>query len=72
MEASPTLDVFGKCLLVERIEGTWQTCLLGADRKRSPVNVGITASAAERELVQSFDDLYHEAVTNAQRIRQIA
>ena len=25
MGTSPTLDVFGKRMLVERIEGTWQT-----------------------------------------------
>jgi hypothetical protein len=58
-----TLDVFGKRMLVEWLEGSWRTYLLGADGKRSLVNVAIPASVTEGELVQYFDDLYHEAAT---------
>jgi hypothetical protein len=57
------LDVFGKHMLVERVDGGWQTHLLGADGKRSPVNVAIPAGVTEAELMQYFDDLYHEAAT---------
>ena len=63
MSASVRLDVFGKCLLVERSEGTWRTYLLGAEGKRSPVNVAIPESVTEAELAQYFDDLYHESAT---------
>jgi hypothetical protein len=63
MSASVKLDVFGKRMLVERIGDNWRTYLLGADGKRSAVNVAIPASVTESELVQYFDDLYHEAAT---------
>ena len=60
---SVKLDVYGKHMVVERFEGTWQTHLLGPDGKRSLVDVPIPASLAEDELAQYFDDLYHEAAT---------
>ena len=63
MVSSVKLDVYGKHMLVERFEGTWQTYLLGSDGKRSLVNIPIPASLTEDELVQYFDDLYHEAAT---------
>jgi hypothetical protein len=63
MASSVKLDVFGKHMLIERAEGTWRTYLLGTDGKRSLVNISIPATIAEDELVQYFDDLYHEAAT---------
>jgi hypothetical protein len=57
------LDVFGKRMLVEWSEGAWRTYLLGAEGKRSPVNVAIPDSVTEGALMQYFDDLYHEAAT---------
>jgi len=63
MSAPVTLDVFGKRMLVEWLEGSWRTYLLGADGKRSLVNVAIPESVTEGELAQYFDDLYHEAAT---------
>jgi len=63
MSTSVKLDVFGKRMLVEWSEGAWRTYLLGAEGKRSPVNVAIPESVTESELVQYFDDLYHEAAT---------
>ena len=63
MAASVKLDVFGKRMLIERSESGWRTYLLGAEGKRSPVNIAIPASVTEDELVQYFDDLYHEAAT---------
>jgi RimJ/RimL family protein N-acetyltransferase len=57
------LDVFGKRMLVERSEAAWRTYLLGADGKRSLVHVAIPPSVTEDELLQYFDDLYHEAAT---------
>jgi hypothetical protein len=46
-----------------RSEGAWQTYQLGADGKRSLVDVVVPDSLAESELAQYFDDLYHEAAT---------
>ena len=63
MSAPVTLDAFGKRMLVEWLEGSWRTYLLGADGKRSLVNVAIPESVTEGELAQYFDDLYHEAAT---------
>ena len=63
MTASVTLDVFGKRMLVEWDEGNWRTYLLGSDGKRSLVNIAIPESMPEAELVQYFDDIYHEAAT---------
>jgi len=63
MSAPVTLDVFGKRMVVEWLEGSWRTYLLGADGKRSLVNVAIPESVTEGELAQYFDDLYHEAAT---------
>ena len=63
MGAYVQLDVFGKRMLVEWSEGAWRTYLLGAEGKRSPIDVAIPASVTEGELVQYFDDLYHEAAT---------
>lgn len=57
------LDVFGKRMLVERVEGHWRTHQLGADGKRSPVDIAVPASLTEDELVQFFDDVFHEAAT---------
>ena len=57
------LDVFGKRMLVEWSDGAWRTYLLGAEGKRSAINVAIPESVTEGDLVQHFDDLYHEAVT---------
>ena len=64
MAISLKLDVFGKHMLVERFEGAWRTYLLGCDGKRSLVHIAIPASLTEGELVQYFDDLYHEAATS--------
>ena len=63
MSASVKLDVFGKRMLVERHEGSWRTWAVGSDGKRSPVNIAIPDSISEAELVQYFDDIYHEAAT---------
>ena len=63
MAASVTLDVFGKRMLVEWADGGWRTYLLGSDGKRSLVNVAIPELIPEAELVQYFDDIYHEAAT---------
>jgi len=57
------LDVFGKRMLVERRDGTWRTFQLGSDGKRSLVDFPIPAGLLEAELVQYFDDIYHEAAT---------
>lgn len=57
------LDVFGKRMLVERFNDTWRTYLVGVDGKWSLVNVSVPESLSEDELVQYFDDLYHEAAT---------
>jgi hypothetical protein len=63
MPQSVKLDVFGKRMLVERHDGTWRTYLLGVDGKRSLVNIPIPDSMPEAELVQYFDDIYHEVAT---------
>jgi hypothetical protein len=63
MARAVKLDVFGKRMLVERADGAWHAYLLGTDGKRSRVDVAVPASLAEDELVQYFDDLYHEAAT---------
>jgi hypothetical protein len=63
MPSSVKLDVFGKRMLVEWHEGAWRTFLLGADGKRSIVNIAIPETISEAELVQYFDDIYHEAAT---------
>ena len=65
MGISVKLDVFGKHMVVERSDGAWRTYLLGAEGKRSPVDVVVPESIAEGELAQYFDDLYHEAATPA-------
>jgi len=57
------LDVFGKHMLVERAGDEWRTYLLGADGKRSPVDIAVLAKVTEAEMAQYFDDLYHEAAT---------
>ena len=58
-----TLDVFGTRMLVEREQEAWRTYLIGSDGKRSLVNIAIPESLSEAELVQYFDDIYHEAAT---------
>ena len=63
MAACVMLDVFGKCMLVEWPEGAWRTYLLGAEGKRSLIDVAVPESVTEDELAQYFDDLYHEAAT---------
>jgi hypothetical protein len=63
MPQSVKLDVFGTPMLVERRDGGWRTYQLGADGKRSLVNIAIPDSIPEAELVQYFDDIYHEAAT---------
>jgi len=63
MTSAVKLDVFGKRMLVERADGAWHTYLLGTDGKRSRVDVAVPASLAADELVQYFDDVYHEAAT---------
>jgi hypothetical protein len=63
MPLSVKLDVFGKHMLVEWHEGSWRTFLLGADGKRSIVSIAIPETVSEAELVQYFDDIYHEAAT---------
>jgi hypothetical protein len=63
MATSVTLDVFGKRMLVVRESGNWLTYLIGAEGKRSLVNLSIPASIPEAELAQYFDDIYHEAAT---------
>jgi hypothetical protein len=63
MAASVTLDVFGKRMLVEWGDGNWRTYLIGSDGKRSLVDIAIPGSVQEAELVQYFDDIYHEAAT---------
>lgn len=64
MPSSVKLDVFGKRMLVEWHDGAWRTFLLGADGKRSVVNIAVPQTISETELVQYFDDVYHEAATS--------
>ena len=63
MATSVTLDVFGKRMLVEWEDGNWRTYVIGSDGKRSLVDIAIPESVQEAELVQYFDDIYHEAAT---------
>lgn len=63
MAVSVKLDVFGKRILVEQSASGWRAYLLGTDGKRSPLNIAIPEMVTEDELVQYFDDLYHEAAT---------
>jgi len=63
MAARILLDVFGKRMLVERGDGVWRTFRLGSDGKRSLVDIPIPPWVPEAELVQYFDDIYHEAAT---------
>jgi hypothetical protein len=63
MPSPVKLDVFGKRMLVEWHEGNWRTFLLGADGKRTLENVAVPATISAAELVQYFDDIYHEAAT---------
>ena len=63
MTTSVLLDVFGRRMFVEMVEGSWRTHSIGADGKRSPVNIAIPESLPEAELAQYFDDIYHEAAT---------
>jgi hypothetical protein len=63
MPTPVTLDVFGKRMVVEWHDGHWRTSLLGSDGKRSLVNISIPDSISEAELVQYFDDIYHEVAT---------
>ena len=50
-------------MLVEKRKGSWRTYLIGAEAKRSLVDIGIPDSMPADELVQYFDDIYHEAAT---------
>ena len=63
MARAVKLDVYGNRMLVERADGAWHAYLLGTDGKRSRVDVAVPASLTEEELVQYFDDVYHEAAT---------
>jgi hypothetical protein len=63
MASSVKLDVFGKRMLVEWHQGHWRTFVLGSDGKRSLVNICVPDTIAEAELVQYFDDIYHEVAT---------
>ena len=56
-------DVFGERMLVEGAAGNWRLFSLGADGKRSPVNVAIPAFVTEDALEQYLDDLFHERAT---------
>jgi hypothetical protein len=63
MRNSVKLDVFGRRMLVERDQGAWRTYLLGSDGKRSLVDIHVPEALSETEIVQYFDDIYHEAAT---------
>ena len=63
MSSPIKLDVFGKRMFVERHEGHWRTYLVGSDGKRSLVHIAIPDSLLEADLVQYFDDIYHEVAT---------
>ncbi len=63
MSSPVQLDVFGQRMLVERHGESWRTYLIGSEGKRSLVNIAIPDSIPEAELVQYFDDIYHEAAT---------
>jgi hypothetical protein len=57
-------DVFGKTMLVESSRKGWQLFLLGADGKRSAVDVPIPAFVTENELAQYLDDIFHESASS--------
>ncbi len=58
-----TFDVFGKRMLVEGSPGNWRLFSLGADGKRSLIEVPIPAFIAEDELERYLGDIFHEAAT---------
>ena len=58
---SGRFDVFGRTVLVTRLNGGWAAFLLGVDGKRRPaVDIVIPADIAETEIGQYLDDLCHE------------
>jgi putative acetyltransferase len=63
LSSSVKLDVFGKLMLIERVDGAWRTWLLGSDGKRSLVHIAVPDTISESGLVQYFDDIYHEVAT---------
>ena len=63
MPSTVKLDVFGKRMLIERVDGAWRTWLLGSDGKRSLVHIAVPDTISESGLVQYFDDIYHEVAT---------
>jgi hypothetical protein len=65
MPAPRRFDVFGKIMIAEPSPKGWQLLVLGADGKRSPVDVVIPHFVHEHELEQYLDDLFHEMATPA-------
>ncbi len=56
-------DVFGRIVLVRRVQTWWETYAIGADGKRAPAGFVVPPFVEEAELEQYLFDLFHESAT---------
>jgi hypothetical protein len=57
-------NVFGKQVLIAKLNGGWATYYLGSEGKRRPaIDIVVPADIQESEIEQYLDDLCHEWAT---------
>lgn len=57
-------NVFGRIMAIERVEGRWNSYLLGSDGKRGKVELAVPSEVTRDELSQYLYDIYHEDATS--------
>lgn len=56
-------DVFGKRIVIARVDGAWQAFYPGADGTRRAADFIVPFEVAEHELALYLADLFHENAT---------
>ena len=57
-------NVFGRIMAIERVEGRWNSYLLGSDGKRGRIELAVPSEVTRDELSQYLYDIYHEDATS--------
>lgn len=55
---------FGQIIAVQRNGSAWSTYLVGAGRKRLPIEIAVPPEVSAEELSQYLNDIYHEDATS--------
>jgi len=56
-------NVFGQVMAIERVEGRWNSYLMGPDGKRRKAQLAIPSDVTQGELAQYLYDIHHERAT---------